>query len=143
MVRARSLVSDPRSSIENTLNKCAYCYDVGPLEDLGDCFAIDAEMTFVGADPIAGREAVAAEMARRRNVPRYQDGSRPWHVLTNVYIAGQDEREAKVHTWWMFFIVNPDGKSNLTSIGYYDDVFSNDGDNWLIQRRVETLIGRT
>jgi hypothetical protein len=26
--------SDPRSSIENTLNKCAYCYDIGPLEDL-------------------------------------------------------------------------------------------------------------
>jgi hypothetical protein len=124
-------VSDPRSSIENTLNKCAHCYDVGPLEDVGDCFAIDAEMTFVGADPIAGREAVAAEMARRRNVPRYQDGSRPWHVLTTVY------------TWWMFFIVNADGKSNLTSIGHYDDVFTNDGDTWLIQRRVETLIGRT
>ena len=99
-------------------------------------------MTFVGGDPVAGREAVIAEMTRRRSVPRYQDGSRPWHVLTNIYIAAQSERDATVHTWWMFFIVNPDGKSNLTSIGQYDDVFTSDGDSWRIQRRTETLVGR-
>jgi len=135
-------VSDQRSSIENTLNRCAYCYDVGPLEGIGDCFAIDAQMTFVDASPIAGREALAAEMARRRHVPRYQDGSRPWHVLTNIYIAQQTEREATVYTSWMFFIVNPDGKANPISIGYYDDTFTSDGHTWLIQRRVEKLIGR-
>ena len=136
-------MSDQRSSIENTLNKCAYCFDVGPIEAIGDCFAVDAAMTFVDASPISGREAVSAEMARRRNVSRYQDGSRPWHVITNVYVAEQDEREATVYTYWMFFIVDADGKSNLVSLGCYEDVFTNDGDNWLIQSRVETLIGRS
>ena len=78
MARPRSLGSDPRSSIENTLNKCAYCYDVGPLEELGDCFALDAEMTFVGARPHRRtcRPSLWRDGPPSRNVPRYQDGFR-------------------------------------------------------------------
>jgi 3-phenylpropionate/cinnamic acid dioxygenase small subunit len=100
-------------------------------------------VTFVDTDPIVGREAVATEMARRRQVSRYQDGSQPWHVITNVYIAEQNEREATVHTWWTFYVVSPDGKPDFVSIGYYEDVFSNNGDKWRIRLRAERLIGRT
>src|ERR1700704_2439675 len=119
---------DARSLIENTLNMYAYCYDVGPLEPIADVWTEDAEVTFVDTGPFYGRDAVAVEMARRRQVPRYQDGTRPWHVLSNMTIHEIDEHEAKVTTWWTFYVINPDGKAEWTSLGYYDDVFRNDGD---------------
>jgi hypothetical protein len=132
---------DARSLIENTLSTYAYCYDVGPLEPISDVWTTDAEVTFVDTGPFYGREAVTAEMVRRRHVPRYADGSRPWHILSNVTIHEIDEREAKVTTWWTFYIIDPDGKAAFSSIGYYDDVLRNDGDTWRIRHRVERAIG--
>jgi hypothetical protein len=135
-------VTDRRSLIENTLNKYAFCYDVGPLEPIADCFAVDAEVTFVDTGPFFGRDAVAQEMARRRQVPRYQDGSTPWHVISNIYIVDGDEFEVTVRTWWTFFVIGPDKTPRLDSVGYYDDVLRNDGDTWRIKHRIEREIGR-
>lgn len=135
--------AEARASIENTLNKYAFTYDVGPLDPIADCFTEDAKVTFVDTGPFEGREAVAAEMARRRKVSRYQDGSRPWHVISNIYIVELEGDEASVRTWWTFFVVGGEDKTpRLDSVGYYDDVLRDDGDKWRIKHRVEREMGR-
>lgn len=132
---------DARSLIENTVNLYAYLYDVGQVELIADVWTEDTEVTFVDTGLICGRQAVTAEMIRRRHVPRYQDGTRPWHVLSNLTIHEIDGKEAKVTTWWTFYVIPPEADAKLVSLGYYDDILQNDGDKWRIRRRIERSMG--
>jgi hypothetical protein len=123
---------NPRSEIENTLYRYAFAYDMQGAEGIGACFTEHAEVVF-STELKVGRAAVVAELERRRG--RYPEGAIPWHVITNVFIREQREREAVVASFFTFVLQSPGGEPALTSIGWYDDVFVDDGDAWRVSRR--------
>lgn len=129
-----------RSEIENTLYRYAWAYDMDELAAIAECFTEDAEVEFRDTGLKVGRPAVVAEMMRRREKYR-PAGETPWHVITNVYITDESARQAKVTSWWTFFVVSSDHTSAFTGIGSYDDVFANDNGAWRISRRRILLAG--
>jgi 3-phenylpropionate/cinnamic acid dioxygenase small subunit len=126
-------MSTTRSDIENTLYQYAWTYDMNELDGMGGCFTTDAEVEFRDSGWKIGREAVTAEMRRRRE--KYSDGRIPWHVISNVYITDETENQATVRSWYTFFIRELDGTQKFSSIGWYDDVFAREDGLWRIQRR--------
>jgi 3-phenylpropionate/cinnamic acid dioxygenase small subunit len=103
------------------------------LDRMGECFADDAEVSF-GTGVQVGRAAVVQELTRRRD--RYRPENQiPWHVITNVLIEDQTEREAIVKSFFTFFVKPANGQATFSSIGYYDDTFAYDGGAWRISRR--------
>jgi hypothetical protein len=124
---------DPRSGIENTLNRYAWAYDMDELDLIADCFATDAEVEFMDSGWKVGRDEVAGEMRRRRQ--KYPEGTVPWHVITNVWITDETEDRATVRSWWTFFIQDPDGSQRLSGVGWYDDVFALEDGAWRVKRR--------
>jgi hypothetical protein len=122
-----------RDSIENTLSQYAWAFDMQELEVMGDCFTVDTQTTFGDTGLKVGREVVAAEMIRRRSL--YAADETPWHVLSNVYIASQQDALATVKTFFTFIVVKPGEPLNVRGVGYYDDVFRDDGDRWRIHER--------
>jgi hypothetical protein len=127
-------VDDIRSGIENTLFRFAWAYDMNELDGLAECVTTDAEVEFRDSGLKVGRDAVAAEMRRRRE--RYDaDGTTPWHVISNVYIAHQTDREATVRSRFTFFVHSPAGGHQLAGIGWYDDTFALQDGVWRLKRR--------
>jgi hypothetical protein len=103
------------------------------MERMGECFATDAEVSF-GTGPQVGRAAVVQELTRRRD--RYRpENQTPWHVITNVLIEDESDRQATVKSFFTFFVKPRVGPVALSSIGYYDDTFIHDGETWRIHRR--------
>ena len=126
-------MSDMRSGIENTLYRYAWTYDMDELDGIAECFTTDAEVEFRDSGLKVGRDAVAAEMRRRRG--KYADGSIPWHVISNVYITDETEDQATVRSWYTFFVQGTDGVQRFTSVGWYDDEFRLEGGVWRVHRR--------
>jgi 3-phenylpropionate/cinnamic acid dioxygenase small subunit len=126
-------MSDMRSSIENTLYRYAWTYDMNELDGIAECFTTDAEVEFRDSGLKVGRDAVAAEMRRRRE--KYDDGSIPWHVISNVYITDATGTEAKVRSWYTFFVQAPDGVQRFSGVGWYDDTFALQDGEWRVKRR--------
>jgi 3-phenylpropionate/cinnamic acid dioxygenase small subunit len=126
-------MADRRSAIENTLYRYAWTYDRNELDGIGECFTADAEVEFRDSGLKVGREAVVAEMRRRR--AKYSDGSIPWHVISNVYITDETEDKAVVRSWYTFFVQAPDQTQRFGNVGWYNDVFSNEDGAWRVWRR--------
>jgi hypothetical protein len=128
-----------RGAIENALYRYGWAYDMDELGMMGECFAEDAEVEFSTGLKV-GREAVVAELERRRSKYR-PEGTIPWHVISNVFIRAETEQEATVAAFYTFATKAPGGKPEWQSIGYYDDVFVNDGGVWRVSRRRVTPVG--
>jgi 3-phenylpropionate/cinnamic acid dioxygenase small subunit len=126
-------MSDMRSSIENTLYRYAWTYDMDELDGIAECFTTDAQVEFRDTGLKVGRDAVAAEMRRRRG--KYDDGSIPWHVISNIYITDATSTEAKVRSWYTFFVQAPDGAQRFSGVGWYDDTFALQDGEWRVKRR--------
>jgi 3-phenylpropionate/cinnamic acid dioxygenase small subunit len=130
---------DVRSAIANVLSTYAWCYDVGELDGIGECFALDAEVTFADVGRKTGRTAVAAEMARRRGL--HPPDSTPWHVISNVVVQQDGPDVAKVKSFYTYAVVALGSEVNIQSVGYYDDEFRRDGVAWQIWRRTIVPVG--
>jgi hypothetical protein len=134
-------MSDMRSGIENTHYRYAWAYDMNEMDQIGECFTTDAEVLFHDTGLKVGRQAVAAEMARRRGA--YADGSAswadagsiPWHVITNIYITDATDEQATVRAWCTFYVIAPDGTQKWVNVNYYDDVFALEDGDWRVKRR--------
>jgi hypothetical protein len=126
-------MDEMRSGIENTLYRYAWAYDMNELDMMAECFTLAAEVDFRDSGRKAGREAVASEMRRRRGT--YDASTIPWHVITNVFITDAEPERAHARSWYTFFTKTPDGPPQLTSIGWYDDVFALEDGVWRIDRR--------
>ena len=126
-------MDDMRSSIENTLYRYAWTYDMNELDDIAECFTTDAQCDFRDSGLKVGRAAVAAEMRHRRE--KYADGGIPWHVISNVYVTEETETTAHARSWYTFFVQDADGKQTHRSIGWYDDVFALEDGVWRIKTR--------
>jgi 3-phenylpropionate/cinnamic acid dioxygenase small subunit len=125
-------MDDMRSGIENTLYRYAWAYDMNEA-GIGECFTSDAEVEFRDSGWKLGRDAVAAEMTRRRE--KYSDGSIPWHVISNIYITDPTDDSATVRSWYTFFVCAADGSQGFRSVGWYDDVFAVEAGVWRVRRR--------
>jgi hypothetical protein len=121
-----------RSEIENTLYRYAWTYDLDNARGIGECFTEDAECEF-STGWRSGRAAIVEELERRRGL--YPEGAVPWHVISNVFIRAQREREADVASFYTFVLQVPGGEPVLRNFGYYEDLFADDGDAWRVKRR--------
>ncbi|MDB5424955.1 MAG: hypothetical protein JWQ29_2371 [Phenylobacterium sp.] len=126
-----------RTMIENTLNRYAWAYDFDEFDQIGECFARDAEVEFGGTGLKIGREAVVAELARRR--ARYRpEGDTPWHICSNVYVRPVSSTRAVVASWYTFGTKKRDEPltgTGLDSFGWYDDTFVLEDGEWRIATR--------
>ena len=129
-----------RDSIENALSRYGWAFDMDQLELIGDCFTVDTETTFADTGLKVGRATVVAEMIRRRAL--YAPDERPWHVTSNVFIEQQTDGLATVKTFFTFIVIKPGEPLNVRGVGYYDDVFRDDGDSWRIHTRSVIGLGR-
>ena len=126
-----------RAEIENTIHKYAYLFDENDAGRMGECFTVDGVFA-ASPEDVVGREAVNADMTRKRAAPHYQDGTRPMHVNSNVFIIEEDDQKAEVQTYWQLFRISPAGDILLHLHGAYRDTFVNQGGQWLIKRRATT-----
>lgn len=126
-------MSAARAEIENTLYRYAFAYDLNELDLLDDVFTRDAECEYLDVGLKAGHREVIAEQKARRG--KYDDGSIPWHVITNVYITDETETTATVRSWFTFFVQGADGTQRFVSVGWYDDQFQVEDGVWRISRR--------
>ena len=126
-------MSDRRSAIENMMYHYAWTYDRNELDDIWQVFTIDAQATFRDSGLKVGRNAIVAEMRRRR--ANYPEGTLPWHVISNVYITDETPESARVRSWYTFFVQAPDGTQEFSNVGFYDDLFVLDDGVWRVSRR--------
>src|SRR3954469_12165479 len=128
-----------RPFIENALARYAFAYDTDELELLAECFTRDAEVEFSSGLKV-GRDAVVAEMARRR--ARYRpDGVVPWHVISNVFIREESDEQARVASFYTFAVRSAGQAPKLQSMGYYDDLFVPEDGVWRVHRRRVVAVG--
>lgn len=138
-------LSDPGvqwSMISNNLNRYAWAFDWDELDLMGDCFAREARVQFPAPTGLkVGREAVVAELERRRSLSRPQ-GALPWHIITNVFVRPQTPTTAIVASWWSFGVKPKDGPlAGLTSFGWYDDTFVLEDNDWRVATRRVLMAG--
>lgn len=131
---------DPRSGIENTLARYCWAYDTNVFEQLAACFTPDAVISTQGSVMEVGRDAFVAGLQQRRAA--YNDGARPWHVITNVLLSHLDGEKAYVNSRFSFSVVQPDEVHHVKAIGFYEDVFRGGTDGvWRIQERTIVSVG--
>lgn len=130
---------DVRSGVENTLYRYAWSYDIGDIEGLADCFALDAESNFADSGIKRGREEIVSEMRRRRS--KYPHGVTPWHIISNVFVTDSSETAAQVKSFYTFIEVYPGKPLAVRSLGYYDDIFVLENGIWRISKRQIVSMG--
>ncbi len=128
-------IANLHARIANTLSRYAWAYDWDEIHLIGECFTRDTEVIFGDTGLKKGRDAVVAELDRRRSIYRPKQQT-PWHVSTNVFVRPINETRATVASWYSFGTVEP-GKSltALTSFGWYDDVFALEDGEWRVATR--------
>ena len=130
----RPLAPGVRPDIENTLARYAWLFDANDIDGLRDCFTTDAALEIGDERAVTGREAVIAELRRRRE--RYAgSGALPWHLTSTVEIVTADELSATVRSRFALTILEADGPPRLASVGSYDDELVCVEGRWRIRRR--------
>jgi 3-phenylpropionate/cinnamic acid dioxygenase small subunit len=123
-----------RAHIDNTLYRYAWTMDRDLLDEIAECFTVDARVDFDGVVEAVGREAITAELSRRRARYRETDTT-PWHVITNTYITEETESTATARSFFLALQTTRDGAPTVSAVGYYDDRFVDEGDAWRIEQR--------
>jgi len=122
-----------RADIENCLYRYAWAFDMDRLTRLAECFTEDIATHFTSG-LVVGRPEVLADLEERRAVFR-RDDVVPWHLINNVLIAQHSEDEARVQSFFTFFIRRGAAPPEPSTLGYYEDTFVRDGSAWRISIR--------
>ncbi len=123
-----------RAAIQKTMAICAQMGDRRKADAYAACFAEDGELVLDKA--YQGREAIRGWMGQRPGAGAAEQAtaSAPptfvCHNLTTCRIDLTSETTADVKTY--FFVTTSVGPDHC---GYYDDVFVQVGDEWLIKSR--------
>ncbi len=126
--------ADDRFAISELLNRMAYYYDEGHLDDLAASFAEDAVMSMriAGGDlvgPFEGRDNI---MELYRNAKSTQTDVRR-HDITNLFFDASGDVIAT--TSYLTLFATEHGETKLLTTGVYrDEVAKRDGE-WKITRR--------
>lgn len=125
-----------RAAIEKTLAACTQAGDARKAEAYASCFSHDGILD-LGDPRLEGRDAIRRYMQAPSPIPQPR-GRAPGfvsHHLTTCRIELTSATTATVRTYWLVTTV-----MGLDHNGYYDDQFSQVGDEWLIaSRRPRTL----
>jgi SnoaL-like domain len=125
-----------RAAIEKTLGVCTQAGDARKAEPYSKCFMLDGILD-LGEPRLEGRDAIRRWMESPSPIPQPR-GRAPGYVshhLTTCRIELTSATSASVRTYWLVTTA-----IGLDHNGYYDDVFSQIGDEWLIaSRRPRTL----
>ena len=121
-------------AISALLNRMAYCYDEGHLDELAACFAEDAimSMQIAGGDmvgPFEGRDSI---MELYRGAKSTQTDVRR-HDITNIMFDASGDALALTSYLTLFATENAETKLLTTGV-YRDQVGQSDGE-WKITRR--------
>jgi hypothetical protein len=125
-----------RAAIEKTLAACTQAGDARKAHAYANCFTSGAILD-LGEPRLEGRDAIRRYMEAPSPIP--QPRARPpgyvSHHLTTCRIELTSSTTAAVRTYWLVTTA-----VGLDHNGYYDDIFSQQGDEWLIaSRRPRTL----
>jgi hypothetical protein len=120
-----------RAAIEKTLGACTQAGDARKAEAYSNCFTSDGILD-LGKPRLEGRDAIRRFMEAPSPIPQPR-GRAPGFVsnhLTTCRIELTSATTAAVRTYWL--VTTPVG---LDHNGYYEDVFSQVGEEWLIASR--------
>ena len=128
------LSNDDRFAISELLNRMAYYYDEGHLDELGACFADDAimSMQISGDDMVGPFESRDNIMELYRGAKSTQTDVRR-HNVTNVMFDASGDTLAVTSYLTLFATENSETK--LLTTGVYRDQVAQVGSEWKIIRR--------
>ena len=121
-------------AISALLNRMAYYYDEGHLDELAACFAEDAimSMQIAGGDmvgPFEGRDSI---MELYRGAKSTQTDVRR-HDITNIMFDASGD--ALAVTSYLTLFATENGETKLLTTGVYRDQVGQIGGEWKITRR--------
>jgi hypothetical protein len=125
-----------RAAIEKTLAACTQAGDARKAEAYAHCFTCEGILD-LKQPRLEGREAIRCYMAAPSPIPQPRERAPGFvsHHLTTCRIELTSATTATVRTYWIVTTV-----IGLDHNGYYDDLFLQVGDEWLIaSRRPRTL----
>ncbi len=128
------LSNDDRFAISELLNRMAYFYDEGHLDELSACFADDAimSMQISGDDMVGPFESRDNIMELYRGAKSTQTDVRR-HNVTNVMFDTSGDTPAVTSYLTLFATENSETK--LLTTGVYRDQVAQFGSEWKIIRR--------
>jgi SnoaL-like protein len=122
-----------RDGIWQVLAQYALAMDEGRDDLLAACLTDDIVLHFPALDKTAnGREEALEFLAGRRRL-RDEVDEQARHVITNLYVIDESEREAYVVSYFTVVATSVDGTK--TSSGWYRDRLVNDGGTWRFRER--------
>ena len=126
--------AEDRLAITEVLNRMAYYYDEGHLDELGPCFADDAimSMQIAGGDMVGPFESRDNIMELYRGAKSTQTDVRR-HNITNVIFEASGDTLAVTSYLTLFATENAETK--LLTTGVYRDQVARVGGEWKIIRR--------
>lgn len=126
--------AEDRLAISEVLNRMAYYYDEGHLDDLAACFADDAVMSMqiAGGDmvgPFEGRDNI---MELYRGAKSTQTDVRR-HDITNIMF--DDSGDTLAVTSYLTLFATENAETRLLTTGVYRDQVAQVNGDWKIVRR--------
>ena len=129
------------AAITNQLSLYAWAFDWDEIPLIAACYCKDVEVSFMDVGWVKGRDNVVTEMERRRSLYRPKNQF-PWHIATNVLVRPSGPDTAIVASWYAFGCKQEGERlSQLTSFGWYDDIFKFEDGDWRILKRRVLLAG--
>lgn len=123
---------DPHAAIVRRIAAYARALDDRDFDAVGECFAVDARVSYSGVELAPGREAVVAYLQGLRSLIAST------HIMSQPVIDLEGDDRARVETSGLAFLVVPTEAGSVVrtrGLRYVDDVVRVD-DAWLIERRV-------
>lgn len=122
-----------RMKIEETLYRYSFAFDFEGGRGIGACFTHDAVAEF--HDTTARGNAAVVSMLEQLRA-NYQPDEDTMHVNSNLRIEELSPDDVHTTTYCLFYSKKPDQQEwSWHFAGYYDDLFTRVGEEWLIKRR--------
>ncbi len=134
-----------RLLIRELIDSYGSLYDDGRLEEFGELFAADAQMS-IDPDPgffelpLVGREDIRDKMGERYAVVS-ESGAQRRHVTTNTIFKSLTPTEASTESFGTILSAEEGGEPELRATGVYYDTFTKVCGEWKIQTRHLVLDG--
>jgi len=134
-----------RLLIRELIDSYGSLYDDGRLEEFGELFATDAQMT-IDPDPgffelpLVGRDDIREKMGERYAVVSAAAAQRR-HVTTNTIFKSLSQTEASTESFGTILSAEKGGEPELRATGVYYDTFTKVDGEWRFQTRNLVLDG--
>jgi uncharacterized protein (TIGR02246 family) len=125
-----ALSTADRLEIEQLYARYAHAFDGGDAEAFAAVFTADGRFTSGAAEPIVGREALAAFVRRR-----FAEAPGTSHHITNVLLEDAPEGGASGRAYGLILGTATDGRLQFRNAGLYVDELVREDGAWRIRSR--------